>query len=172
MKAENLPRADFLTSIVLVAFGTAVFINSMQMPTFAERGVNPYSAPGIVPGVLGAVISILGAVLFVRSLIRGGFRLGINGATVGAYFRSPDSLRLLLTIVLSTVYALVLLGRVAYELATALYVLAFDLVFDLDFEVPVLRQWKKIIWGVVLGVLTSAAVTAVFRYLFLVSLPG
>jgi hypothetical protein len=172
VKAENLPRADFVTSIVLIIFGAAVLINSVGMPTFADRGVNPYSAPGIVPGFLGGLIALLGAVLLIRSILHRGYSLGINRTSVAGFFRSAESRRLLLTVGLSIGYALGILGRMPYELATAIYVVSFVIVFDVKLHVPISGQWKTILLAVLTGVLTSAAVTGVFRYLFLVSLPG
>jgi len=172
MKESNMTRADFVTSIILIAFGVAVLIMSLHMPTFAARGVNPYSAPGIVPGFLGALIALLGLVLFIRSVGRKGYRLGINGRTVKEFFTAQQTRRLVITIVISVLYALVLLGRVPYPIATGIYVLAFILLFEYKWKSPARSQWKTLLFAVIVAVSTAVLVTAVFQYLFLVSLPG
>lgn len=172
MQEKNMPKADFVTSIFFVAFGIAVLILSMQMPTFEDQEVNPYSVPGIVPGFLGAIVAFLGVVLFIRSIIRGGHRLDINRQTIGNFFKSEETRRFSLTIVISVIYALVLVGRVAYPVATALYVVAFVLTFEYQWKKPFATQIKTVLIALLVGVLTSGAVTGVFRYLFLVNLPG
>lgn len=172
MKESNMARADFLTSIVLIAFGLAVLIMSLNMPTFAAQGVNPYSAPGIVPGFLGAIIAFFGLVLFIRSIRRQGYKLGIDGSSVKGFFTAQQTLRMVITIVISVLYALVLIGRMPYAVATGLYVLAFILLFEYEWKTPVLAQWKVLLFALIVAILTAAIVTAVFQYLFLVSLPG
>lgn len=172
MKESNMARADFVTSIILIAFGVAVLIMSLHMPTFAARGVNPYSAPGIVPGFLGALIALLGLVLFIRSIGRKGYRLGITGRTVREFFSAQQTLRLVITIVISVLYALVLLGRVAYPIATGIYVFLFIMLFEYKWKSSLKSQWKIPLFAAVVAVCTAVLVTAVFQYLFLVSLPG
>ena len=171
MKQENMARADFLTSILFIVFGAGVLANSMAMPTFAERGVNPFSAPGIVPGFLGAIVAFLGVVLLVRSMLRKGHRLGLNATTVRGFLFDESTKRLAITILVSVVYAIVLVGRITYPVSTGIYIFAFVLLFDLKGGVRLVEQWKAIVGALVIAVLTSAAVTAVFRFLFLVNLP-
>lgn len=167
-----MARADFITSIMLLAFGIGVLVVSLEMPTFAARGVNPYSAPGIVPGFLGGTIAVLGAVLFVRSLLRRGHRLGIDARTVKGFFTSQQTLRLAITVVVSILYALVLLGRMPYPAATAVYVFLFIVLFEYRWKQPLRGQWKIILSALLVAVVTAGLVTLVFEYLFLVSLPG
>src|SRR5918995_6793456 len=68
-------KADFITGLALIALGIATVAASLAMPRFAELNVEPYTAPGLVPGVLGLVILILGGALFVRAARAGGWRL-------------------------------------------------------------------------------------------------
>ena len=50
-------RKDLITSLVLLALGAYVIFEAARMPRFSNLGVNPYTVPGIVPAVLGAVWS-------------------------------------------------------------------------------------------------------------------
>ena len=38
------------------------------MPRFEERQINPYTVPGLVPGMIAAVITLLGALLTLRAI--------------------------------------------------------------------------------------------------------
>ena len=86
MQQKNMAKADFVTSIVLLLFGTAILIMSIQMPRFEGLGVNPYSVPGIVPGLLGLILLILSLVLFIRSIVRKGYQLGLSSEIIKQYF--------------------------------------------------------------------------------------
>jgi hypothetical protein len=172
MKEKNMPKADFLTSILLIGFGIAVLVMSIQMPRLEDQKVNPYSVPGVVPGFLGAIVAFLGVILFVRSLIRQGYRLEITGRTIGDFFRHEETRRIALTIAISVVYGVVLIGRIPYELATGLYVAAFIVVFEYRWKEPLAGQGKTVALALLIGALTAAIVGLVFRYVFLVNLPG
>ena len=92
MKPENMPRADFVVSILLMCFGIWVIVHSLQMPRFQDLGANPFSVPGIVPGILGTIIFLLSLTVFIRSLRRKGHRLGINRQTLdGVVSRSQHA---------------------------------------------------------------------------------
>ncbi len=171
MKESNMPKADFVTSIILMAFGVFVAVTSMQMPNFADRGSSPYAAPGLVSGLVGFAILALSVALFVRSLVRGGFRLGLTWAKVGAFAREETSYRILITVVVSVLYGLVLLRFLHFLASTAIYVLAFVLLFEYDVRKSLAAQWLRVVLAFVIAVLTSGAVYMVFTYLFLVDLP-
>jgi hypothetical protein len=169
MNEQNMPKADFYTSIVLTAFGAVVLVMSIQMPSMTEQSHNPYAAPGIVPGLLGAVIALLGGVMFIRSIRKGGTRK-ITGEAISRAFRDDTTLRMGKTILLCVAYAL-LLGKLPFTPLTAFFVLIFVLFFEYDRKETFRSQGKKGIIAALLAVSTAAAVYVVFFYLFLVNLP-
>jgi len=171
MKEHNMPKADFVTSIVLFLFGTVICILSIKMPKMEELGANPYSVPGIVPGFLGVIIAFLALVLFWRSLHQGGYRLELTGEKWVAFFRDASYRRVLMTIMLGVIYGVGLLDRVPYALTTFLYVFAFVAMFEYQRDKPFQEQKKTVLWAGVQAGLTAGIVAAVFRYLFLVNLP-
>ena len=63
-----MARADLITSTILVLFGGAVVFESWRMPRFESIGGTFHNAPGLVPGMLGAIIALMGALMLVRSL--------------------------------------------------------------------------------------------------------
>ena len=172
MEERNMPKADFITSIILIAFGAGVLILSRQMPSFEQQGANRFSAPGIVPGILGTIIGTLGVVLLVRSIVRKGFRLAITKTGARGFLTAEMTKRFALTILISTAYALGLVGRMPYAIATTLYVTAFIIVFEYKWKQSLRSQWKKVLLAVIIGALVGGIVSAVFRFVFLVDLPG
>ncbi len=172
MKPENMPKADFVVSILLMIFGVWIVIHSLQMPRFQELEANPFSVPGIVPGVLGTIIFILSLTVFIRSLKQGGYRLGINRHTLQDFLRDTSTQRMLLTTAICIVYGLVMIGHMNYYLATFVFVWCFLLLFQYRFsENVIVNKQKLLITSLVQAALTAAVVGAVFRYLFLVDLP-
>ena len=63
-------KADFVTGLAFVALGLAALAGALAMPRFEALGANPYTVPGIVPGLLGGVIAVLGAVLALAGKLR------------------------------------------------------------------------------------------------------
>jgi hypothetical protein len=171
MKPENMPKADFVVSLILMAFGSGIIVQAFRMPRFQNLGANPFSVPGIVPGILGGVIFILSAVVFFRSLRRQGYRLGWNKPMLKAFAVDPDMRRMLLTTLLCMFYGIGLVGRLNYYLATFLFVLAFIVLFQYRTAAETPGRGRLLLASLVQAVLTAAVVGAVFRYLFLVELP-
>ena len=172
MKESNMPKADFLMSILLFLFGIFVIILSSQMPNLADQHVSPYSAPGVVPFILGIIFSFLGVVMLIRSIIRKGYLIKITGVEIKAWFKDLSTQRFLMTLLISVGYAMILLGRVHYLLATGIYMFLFVFMFEFKKGVKLLNQKKTIFQALLLSVITSGSVYWVFRYLFLVNLPG
>ena len=171
MKQENMPKADFVVSILLMCFSVWIVIHSLQMPLFKEVGADPFSVPGIVPGILGTVIFILSLVVFIRSLTRKGYRFGLNRQTLKNFFQDTSLQRMLLTIFICIVYGILMVGSMNYYLATFIFVLVFLILFQfLDAE-NVTAKGKLLRLSVLQAVLVAGVVGAVFRYLFLVDLP-
>ena len=170
-------KADFLTSLVLIALGIAVAIESWRMPRLAELGVNPYTVPGLVPGLLGGVLIILGAILCLRSLQAGLTTQTTKTQTHAGDRISPAWRRLGLCLVLTVGYAAGLLGRLPFWLATLLFVFVFIALFENLFKyrdswpVSAALLLRRLASALLQAVVVSALVTAVFRYLFLVQLP-
>ena len=166
-----MPKADFITSIVLLVFSITVVWMSIEMPRLENRNVNPLTVPGIVPGFLGVVIGIFALILLERSIRHQGYRLGLSGEKVGVFCRKDSSLRMFGTIALGLFYAWGLIGRVPYPVSTFLFVFLFIVIFEYAREDTKVRKRKKILIAAVMSLLVSGIVSAVFRYLFLVKLP-
>ena len=163
---SSLNTADFVTGIVLVTLGVAVVVASLDMPRFAERNINPYTVPGLVPGMLGAVLTVLGAALFGRAAKRGGWRF-----SAARHEDDSGRGRLALALVLTLGYAAGLVGWLPFWLATALFVGGFVALFEWRMAQNRAERIRRIGFAVLYGALIAAVVTFVFQELFLVRLP-
>lgn len=168
---QVMPRADFVTGVFLLAFSIAIVVLSVQMPRLEHRGINPYTIPGIVPGLLGVALTVMSVSLVVRSIRHGGYRIAIGMEQTAGVARKPEVWRAVVTAVFCLFYALALVGRIWYPAATFLFVLVFIVLFEYRFDRPFRAQWGTVAFATVEALLTAAVVSAVFRYLFLVRLP-
>jgi hypothetical protein len=110
--------------------------------------------------------------MFIRSITQKGYKLGLDEAAVGRFFRAEMTKRFALTILVSVAYGWGLIGRLNYEISTAIYIFAFIVIFDVKWKQGVKTQWKKILVAFIVAVLVAGVVGTTFRRLFLVNLPG
>lgn len=168
MKPTSLVKADFVSALVLVALGVGTVFESWRMPRLEERGIQPYTVPGLVPGFLGAIILILGVVLLLRASREGGWRL-FGGAEAGA--RSALLQRVALVLFLTLGYALGLIGHVPYEIGTGLFVFAFIAIFEWRAGEALAPRARRMAAALFQAILVALVVSVVFERIFLVRLP-
>lgn len=165
------PRADFVAALAWLAFGLAIVGGSLAMDRLERFGATVYTAPGLVPGILGGVIALLGIALLIRSV-----RHGAAATLSQPWLPSSDGhaalTRTALAIALTLVYTLVLVGRGApFWLVTAAFVFVFLLLFDLPARRARGQTLRGLALAAVIAVATSAVVTLLFERVFLVRMP-
>lgn len=156
-------RSDLWGGAGWVVFGLAIVIGSIRMERFESMGAQLYTMPGFVPGMIGGVVALLGLVLMARGWMRRAHETAAEAAPAEPLLNR----RIVITTVLSLVYAGLLIGRAPFWLATALFVAAFVALFAPAEQAPARRATVALL----AGVLTSAVVTLVFEQVFLVRLP-
>jgi hypothetical protein len=171
MDDKTLLKADFFSSIGLILFGALVLVESWNMPRFEEQGRNFYTAPGLVPGLLGLLFLLLGGVMFVRSIRRGGHRLRGSGAPARGYLSDAGNRRFLMALGLCLLYSLGLIGVLPYALATGIFIALFIVAFEYEPGTRLRSQVRTLATAALQAVLVAVAVTYVFQELFLVNLP-
>jgi hypothetical protein len=171
MKDSNMPRADFITSMILIVVGVAIIWNSLEMPRYEDQGGTFLDSPGIVPAMLGILLTALSLVVFIRSIFKRGYKLGWNKQSLLAVLRDTKTVRMLVTIAFGIVYGLVLLRWLHFIASTLIFVFVFIVVFEWDLAKKPAAQWKVPVFAAVISVATTAAVFGAFQYLFLVNLP-
>jgi hypothetical protein len=167
-RPAGMARADFVTGLVLVALGLAVVVESLRMPRFEALQINPYTVPGLVPGVLGLVILILGGVLAARAARAGGWRLGGGSA----WWRREGGVgRLVPSLALCLGYAALLVGRLPFWLATWLFVSSFITLFEWPLAGSRRERGVRLAFALAFGLVVAVVVAYVFERVFLVRLP-
>ena len=166
------PRADFISAFVWIAFGLTVAIASWRMDRMESQGATLYTAPGLVPGILGVSMILLGVLLALRAASAGGHRLGATPWLPSARGRSAIA-RVGWVLVMGLAYAggMVGHGGIPFWLATFVFVTLFILLFDLRERAAKDQTAKGILIAVLVGAGTSLVVSYVFQELFLVRLP-
>ena len=194
MAADTAARNDRLTAVVLFALGVAMFWGGFDMDRLEARRIHPASIPGLVPMLLGGVLALCATVLGltasreVRDAAAGAGTTATAGteATAGttaargqggdvATPPPPDDHvsvpRLLAAALWSSTYALVLLGRMPFTLATALYVTLFVLGFGWPAARGGAARARLAALALGIGVIGAWAIATLFSEGFLVRLP-
>jgi hypothetical protein len=152
-------RSDLWGGAAWMGFGLLILAESLRMERFESMGAQLYAMPGFVPGLIGSVIALLGAVLMLRGLLQ-------RGGAPAAPARLLNA-RVATTLALALVYAGLLIGRAPFWLATALFVATFVALFAPEDQ----TRTRRALVALAAGVLTSAVVTLMFEQVFLVRLP-
>jgi hypothetical protein len=169
--AAASPRADLYDAIGWILLGLVVVVLSLQMDRLQDRHINPLTIPGLVPGLLGAGMIIVGAILGLRSWARSALQQALPAATENQRKRR---IRILLAVLLCCGYSVVLIGHgLPFWLASWIYVTCSILVFDRISSDAAKRRigFVAVAKALLIGILSSVAVWLVFERLFLVRLP-
>ena len=159
-------KADFVTGLAFVALGIATVVESLRMPAFAELDAEPYTAPGIVPGLLGAALALLGALLSLRAAAGPRPRpSGDRQAPIMPGRGSAPRSRSAWSMPASWS------SRIPFQLATFLFIVAFILTFEL-WDARLRARWRRqTIIAVGLAALLAFGISYVFEAIFLIRLP-
>ena len=163
-------RSDFLASFGWIALGAAFLVGGVTMDRLQNQDVNPYTVPGLLPGLLGLAMMLLGGGLLLRSWRQGGARR--SGATIA---QEPGAVRQLwLALGLCTVFDVVLVGHgLPFWLAAALFVSVAILTLQQAQRRAMGRPLtlRAIAVAVLIGLGAGGGITLVFQEIFLVRLP-
>jgi hypothetical protein len=147
-----------------IVFGAAVLAGSWRMDRLEGLHINPWSVPGLMPGVLGALMIVFGAALGVRALRQRVLQADANAA-------SPQ--RVILAVVLCFGYAAGLLGHgLPFWLTSAAFIFIAILSFrwlDRDAETPTLARLAASSAAIAVG--AAVTIGLLFEQVFLVRLP-
>jgi hypothetical protein len=165
------PRSDLKDGLGWMALGVAILIGSLLMDRLEKQDINPYTAPGLLPGLLGIVMTLLGFLLFVRSWRRRGLHPVVADPAQG---KSAVRRRIALVLALCTTFAVVLVGHgMPFWLASALFVTVTILCLQYSQHVEVDHKLtpRKVIITASIGLGAGLIITLVFQEIFLVRLP-
>ena len=165
-------QADFIAAWVWVGFGLAVTIGAWRMDRLESQGATLYTAPGLVPGVLGVVLMLFGVLLALRAARAGGHRLRAVPWVPSREARAVV-MRVGAFLALALAYAAGLVGHggIPFWLATFVFVTGFVLAFDWTRRHDAGQTTKGVLFAVAIGAGTAFVVSYVFQEVFLVRLP-
>jgi hypothetical protein len=159
------PRADLLGGLFWLVIGAAIAAGAWRMDRLESQGATLYTAPGLVPGLLGASIAFLGVLLALRSIARGALLAGVKTEMV-------FSRRLWLSGGLMLAYAAVLVGHgVPFWLATWLFVSGYVAIFEWPMRGERGQRARGLAMALLYGAGTALLVSYVFQEIFYVRLP-
>ena len=112
------PRSDLVTGGVWLVLGAAIAIGSWRMDRLESQGVPWFTAPGLLPGIVGVMIVLTALLIVVRALRRRALPALTGRAGAGA----GDERRALASLALCLAFAAGLVGHgVPFWLAASLY---------------------------------------------------
>lgn len=165
MEKENLRKNDLFASFVLLVVSIFALVNSMKMTFFVEiPGVDAdgwFVAPGVFPLGLSIGLTLMAVFVLSVAIKEGGMIHRKEWKKAQETIMSHDSLVTLAEVGLLLLYAFVLLGRVHFAIATALY---------LFFAMLIVKAARWYTIGIV-SVTVALAISFVFGNLFKIPLP-
>src|SRR6478609_7693866 len=164
-------RSDLRDGLCWAALGAAILIGSLRMDRLEAQHINPYTVPGLLPGLLGLAMLLLGCVLALRSWRRGALSQPAEATTE---LQREERRRYWVVIALCLGYCVVLVGHgIPFWLASSIYVTGSILVLKRLSRDKQERRLGAMAWtkALVIGVGASVVTQLVFQELFLVRMP-
>lgn len=161
---KTLRKLDLVFAVALFTFGLFYLIYALKMPTenLGSFGGNSVAtAPGILPGIVSAVIMVLAIILFFSAWKENARITKEDMKKVWEVLISKTSQRVALVVLIVVIYGFVLLGNVPYLIATTVYLFAFMWLFKAG------KIWKILL----ISVITSVCIWAFFGQVAMIPLP-
>jgi hypothetical protein len=157
MNKETQNKANFISSIAIIAFSAGVMYFSLVMPRYEKWGL--YATPGLTPFAFGALLLGCGLILFFRSIAKGGYRIKITRSHL-RFLRSKAVQHFIVVLGLVVMYYF-FFGKLHFVLISAAYVFFNILYFRTT------AWWKNLI----ISVCIAGSVWYLFTFLFIIPLP-
>jgi len=170
-EARAVARSDLKQAAGWAVLGLAILVGSLRMDRLESQNINPYTVPGLLPGLLGVAMTLLAGLLALRSWRRGAL---VASAAPGPRLEGPTARRVLLVLALCIGFGVGLVGHgLPFWLAAATFVS----VAIVSLQRPQRRAAgrsltaRDVVVAAVIGLGAGGAITLVFQQLFLVRLP-
>jgi len=167
---KTAARAELAQACGWIALGLATLIGALRMDRLESQHINPYTVPGLLPGLLGIAMILLGSLLALRSWRRG----GLQGEREPFRLDTPEHRRVALVLGLCVTFGVILVGHgLPFWLAAAIFVS----IAIVSLQLPQRRAagepmgLRQVAGAIVIGLCAGGAITLVFQQLFLVRLP-
>jgi hypothetical protein len=158
-KPGRLAGADFITAILLLLFGAAMFVGALEMRVYQTF----FISPGFFPMILGILFAFFGLVLLYTSSRRGGWQDAcriLSGGNLRRSLASPVFKKGSVVFLLIFIYV-ALLGTINF-----LY-LSMGYLF-LTFSFLKAAKWY---WIIAISIAGAVIIQVVFSYFFKIPMP-
>lgn len=143
-----------------IVLGVAVSVGAWRMDRLQSLNIEPWSAPGLVPGVLGVLMALFGLALVLSP------RLAVTEAA-----ESMPWGRLLGVLGLTALFGFVALGRLPFMLAAALLIFVWIAMLSWSQWAAAGQRGRGLLRTALIAGLASVIVSHLFQDVFLVRLP-
>jgi hypothetical protein len=159
-------RSDLVSGGVWMVVGAATLAGSWNMDLLAKQGVPAFTAPGLVPGVLGLFILLAALAIVVRSVRRGALAAAAPGVTTFSVTG------VLAALALCIAFAAGLVGHgLPFWLASSIYLFLHILVLQWPDRRAAGQQARGAAVAAVIGLAGGVTIALLFEHAFLVRLP-
>jgi Tripartite tricarboxylate transporter TctB family len=169
--AKTDGRRDLYGAIGWMVLGVAILVGSLAMDRLEDQDVSLYTAPGLLPGLLGIAITLLGTLLAARSWRSGAWRAQV--AREDSAGGAGERRHLPLVIGLCLAFDILLVGHgLPFWLAAAIFVTTSILLLGhRQPRAAVALTAREVLAAGAIGLGAGIAITLVFQGIFLVRLP-
>jgi hypothetical protein len=167
LEEQPSPRSDLVSGGVWVVLGLAIMVGSWNMDRLEKQGVPGFAAPGLLPGVLGVLITLAAVAIVLRSVQRGALRPGEPRPA------PVHTLRLTaLTLLLCLGFAVGLVGHgLPFWVAASTYLFLHIFLLQLPQRRAAGHVGRGVAVALAIGLGAGVTIATLFQYVFLVRLP-
>ena len=162
-------RSELIQAAGWTALGAAALIGSLRMDRLESQHINPYTVPGLLPGLLGLAIGFFGTLLLARAWRQGA--LGEKNPRSAA-MSAAERKRFLIVLGLCLTFGIGLVGHgLPFWLAAAAFVSTAIAVLQYPQRRAANQVARGLTIAIVIGLGAGLLITLVFQEFFLVRLP-
>lgn len=162
-----LRRDAILDAALWAALGALILVASWRMDRLEALGINPWSAPGLTPGVVGALMIGLALVLAVQAR-----RAAAADEPAAAAPPVGSARRTWIAATLCVTFAGITLGRgLPFVVEGAVFIFVFTTVFSGSTWRESRQVARGLLQALIVAVLASTVIAWLFESVFLVRLP-
>ena len=168
MDKTKIRKADFIASLILIAFGIFVIVLSLQMPLKASYGgvdSHWYVSPALFPLFVGAMIVLLGGVLLGVAIKDGGMKAFFSRTAEETGFHLDEKTRRVIIVVLAIgSFVYVFVPRIDFFIGISTFLFFLTTVFYP--ENRLIRRRLVWIFGIESAVFALLAITGAWKAIY------
>ena len=159
-------RGELVDAAIWAVLGSGILIASWRMDRLESLSINPWSAPGLTPGVVGALMLLLALALALQARRAAAADPAEPAPPAGSVRRTFTAATL------CVLFAGLTLGRgLPFVVEGAVFVFVFTAIFSWTAWREERRVARGIVQALVVAVLACVSIAWLFESVFLVRLP-